>query len=640
MTRLSIYILIFIFLIIDISLFSQSDSVPLNSGKYKSNQEYINSFKNALIKITRLERQNKPDSLCLLYKETGDLFLEWKIFEKANEYYSKSYNICNILPEKHKEIFQQMVNNLALTYNLIQKKDSSLFYYQKLLDFQQQSGFKHEEIITLSKMVSIYLDEKKYNEALNYNINILNLNTDLKEERNIGISLNNIGFNYKFLNDYKNAITNFKLALEIFKSLKLEDSEEYQVALLNLGILYQNTKDYKTANEYLTQLENILIRIKRENNLAELYNIKANINFLQNNNEQAIIYCNKSESMAQLSKNLTVLKAIYLMLSQIYQSQKDNVLALKYFQKYKSVSDSLTLIANNEDKIILNRLIQTSTIENQLKLLSVEKEIAEYDVKNVQLESEKKEQFYQFQIKSQQIINQNKIQELLYSQQKFEVERQLRKILILNQQNAIQTLALRRNSLERNEKEKTIDILSKTKKLLEKEKEISQQNELRQRLYKFIFGCGFLLLSLFLIFYFRTRQKEHKTHILLSDRYAEIEEKTEEISTQHEMLQQQNLSIRDSIEYAKIIQQALFASHEILDNCSLQNFIFFKPRDIVSGDFYWFKQIKNYIYFSAADSTGHGVPGAFMSVLGISLLNEIVSKRDLNPPALVLNEFR
>jgi serine phosphatase RsbU (regulator of sigma subunit) len=107
-----------------------------------------------------------------------------------------------------------------------------------------------------------------------------------------------------------------------------------------------------------------------------------------------------------------------------------------------------------------------------------------------------------------------------------------------------------------------------------------------------------------------------------------------------ENLKKETKEVEDSIVYASYIQQALLTSHEILDNCKIKNFILFKPRDIISGDFYWFKQIKNYLYFAAADCTGHGVPGAFMSVLGISLLNEIVSKRDLNPPAMVLNELR
>jgi len=69
-------------------------------------------------------------------------------------------------------------------------------------------------------------------------------------------------------------------------------------------------------------------------------------------------------------------------------------------------------------------------------------------------------------------------------------------------------------------------------------------------------------------------------------------------------------------------------------------FIFFKPRDIVSGDFYWFYAEENYLYLAAADCTGHGVPGAFMSMLGISLLNKIVGEQNILHPHLILNELR
>ncbi len=133
----------------------------------------------------------------------------------------------------------------------------------------------------------------------------------------------------------------------------------------------------------------------------------------------------------------------------------------------------------------------------------------------------------------------------------------------------------------------------------------------------------------------------------VKERTAEIEQQKEEILSQNEeiiaqrdLLFRQNKDITDSIEYARYIQQALLNSVDVIQNSNLQNFILYIPRDIISGDFYWFKRIKNYVYFTAADCTGHGVPGAFMSVLGISLLNEIVSKRDLNPPATILNELR
>jgi serine phosphatase RsbU (regulator of sigma subunit) len=151
---------------------------------------------------------------------------------------------------------------------------------------------------------------------------------------------------------------------------------------------------------------------------------------------------------------------------------------------------------------------------------------------------------------------------------------------------------------------------------------------------------GSLLLIGLLAFAFYNYVQKKNAYQILEQQKEEIETQSEEITSQRDMLFQQNKDITDSMEYAKFIQEALLTSHEVLDNCKLRNFILYKPRDIISGDFYWFKQIKNYLYFTAADCTGHGVPGAFMSVLGISLLNEIVGKRDLNPPAMVLNELR
>lgn len=98
--------------------------------------------------------------------------------------------------------------------------------------------------------------------------------------------------------------------------------------------------------------------------------------------------------------------------------------------------------------------------------------------------------------------------------------------------------------------------------------------------------------------------------------------------------------LKDSVNYAEKIQDAVLPSPEILYDVFPGYFILYKPKDIVSGDFYWINRIKNFIYIAAADCTGHGVPGAFMSMLGITLLNEIVSKSRLDNPNQILNFLR
>lgn len=102
----------------------------------------------------------------------------------------------------------------------------------------------------------------------------------------------------------------------------------------------------------------------------------------------------------------------------------------------------------------------------------------------------------------------------------------------------------------------------------------------------------------------------------------------------------QNKSIRDSINYAQKIQSAILPDITLLNEKFNDHFILFKPRDVVSGDFYWFTQKQNQVFIVTADSTGHGVPGALMSMLGIAYLNEIVNTGNINEPHLILNKLR
>lgn len=105
-------------------------------------------------------------------------------------------------------------------------------------------------------------------------------------------------------------------------------------------------------------------------------------------------------------------------------------------------------------------------------------------------------------------------------------------------------------------------------------------------------------------------------------------------------LELKNKAITDSINYAGKMQSALLPSEEVIETCLDESFLFFKPRNIVSGDFYWATQKNKYTIVVAADCTGHGVPGAFMSMLGMALMSEIVSKTTIKDAAQILNILR
>lgn len=119
-----------------------------------------------------------------------------------------------------------------------------------------------------------------------------------------------------------------------------------------------------------------------------------------------------------------------------------------------------------------------------------------------------------------------------------------------------------------------------------------------------------------------------------------VRERTHEIQMQKEQIERQNKEIKYSFDYAKKIQSTVLPRPEIFDNLFSEHFIFFKPKDIVSGDFYWISQKDQRIFITAADCTGHGVPGSLMSMLGITMLHEIVNEKNYTHSEEILNQLR
>ncbi len=126
----------------------------------------------------------------------------------------------------------------------------------------------------------------------------------------------------------------------------------------------------------------------------------------------------------------------------------------------------------------------------------------------------------------------------------------------------------------------------------------------------------------------------------VKERTIEIEQKNVKLAEAFSELEEKNKDIMSSIQYAKRIQSAILPSDEQISDMQLETFILYKPRDIVSGDFYWVSERDNKLLFCAADCTGHGVPGAFMSMIGSALLNEIVNEKGIVKPSDILDSLR
>ncbi|HRR10608.1 MAG TPA: SpoIIE family protein phosphatase [Tenuifilum sp.] len=177
--------------------------------------------------------------------------------------------------------------------------------------------------------------------------------------------------------------------------------------------------------------------------------------------------------------------------------------------------------------------------------------------------------------------------------------------------------------------------------LRQKEKEIQHQREnlllsqanLNKSRLRQLFLVGFIaiLIVLVVVSYLAFRNKQ-KANLLLA-------EQKEKIEKQKNMLEQRSRDITDSLNYARRIQKAILQTSEQPTDFFDDSFLIFLPKELVSGDFYWFKRFNNQMLFAVADCTGHGAPGAFMSIIGMFGLNQIVSELNETNPGEVLQNL-
>ena len=224
---------------------------------------------------------------------------------------------------------------------------------------------------------------------------------------------------------------------------------------------------------------------------------------------------------------------------------------------------------------------------------------------------------------------------------------------------------------------KSVEIADLTVETKEKEIAIQEEKEKvkRQRQWILAIGGFFVVVSVLSVLLFRLYREKRKANQLLVSQNAEIIEKNEEIKSQANELkkrnteiedsreeimlrteqlteafsaltiqkneiQRKNLQIMDSINYASKIQKAMLPAEKTIAESFSDFMLLFLPQNVVSGDFYWYRELDDYVVFVAADCTGHGVPGAFMSMLGMSFLNDVVIENRTEKPDEILGILR
>ena len=313
-------------------------------------------------------------------------------------------------------------------------------------------------------------------------------------------------------------------------------------------------------------------------------------------------------------------------------------------KKAREVADSIINEANKKYSAILQKAKKDSTKAKQA-LNRISKEITNDDFKKLAVNKETFKQNKTVKNVENKIKELNKIQnksetvKLDIKKSRLDIRKELidvaryqleidrlnsktKKDSAMIEQREIQ-LSLMEADMESAEQE----IENARKELRLKDLEIKNKNIM---LVSFLIG-SILLLILIVVIYksFRDKKKTNK----------QLEEQNDKLEKQYEQIKLQNHQIMASINYGKRIQDAILPSNKLLNHFFNKYFVFFKPRDIVSGDFYWFSVQEDSLFLAVVDCTGHGVPGAFMSLIGNSLLNHIVNERGIYKPSEILKEL-
>ncbi len=281
-------------------------------------------------------------------------------------------------------------------------------------------------------------------------------------------------------------------------------------------------------------------------------------------------------------------------------------------QQQKEVIDDQAIHIAEQADLIKIQLAQLDSLDNEIKIRQA----------NILL----KETVLQKQ------LNEIKLQKSLMTEQLSELDRQKKELGKLVSEKKLKEQELAKLAAQSNaQKDQIIDQL----------KQIEKQKLIRN----FIIVALFLVSCLGYFIYVNYRNKKKANDILeeknrlITSQNEEIQGQKEVAEMQRDQITYQKKHITDSIHYALRIQRAILPSLELFTD-EIEHFVLYKPRDIVSGDFYWVKKIKDTWIVIAADCTGHGVPGAFMSMLGVSFLNEIIINKLINKPDLILNALR
>ncbi len=447
-----------------------------------------------------------------------------------------------------------------------------------------------------------------YAQAIKYASQAARLRNELGDIRGTAGALNNLAISYANLGDYKQSLNYYFKSLQLRESIN--DKLGMSVSYLNIGDSYNLQGKYDEAEKFLQKALPLKKEIGDKEGEAYVYANFASIATSRKNFKEALIMHLKALKLREEMNDQQNINQTYNFIGLNYFEQQKYNEALVYFLKARKASKELGDKVNwIEGNVGAGRCYEQQGNYQQAL-------INYHEARGTSREINYRPGLHSVlgNLASVHEKMHNYKEALMYQRAYSNL-----KDSILNEASFKQAAELN-TRYETDKKEKEILLLTKDQQL--KDKTLKQQKLVRLGL---IIGLGLFFILSFLLFN-RYRFKK-KANLVLEKQKKEISEK--------------NMQITDSIDYAKTIQEAILPDDERLNLYLNEYFILYKPKAIVSGDFYWIGKKGDKIICAVADCTGHGVPGAFMSLLGHNILENVVQRdSSINPGAILtaLNE--
>lgn len=467
--------------------------------------------------------------------------------------------------------------NAGEIYKLLKNPDKAREYFLRARDLLAGSPDKYQYAMVLSSLGGVHLAREEYEQALEYYQQARLLNEKLDHKANL-IS------NYGRISEIRARKGEYDAALELeMKALQLSEQIGERsgtvFSTLHIGEIYLGMKKP----------------------------------------DQALPYLEKAIRLAEEIRSLDGARSGYEKLAKYHEMQGDFPKALEAYRKGAAAFEKLFSEANSQKLAELQSRYDTVRKEQEIKLLKKDQEIKDLEIARQKAEAARRGQEIALLTKDREI------RDLEIGRQKAEAARKEQEITLLTKDREIQELELGRQRADTARKGQEIALLSK-------DREIQGLEIGRQRAWLVFMVAGLGLLLLLAVLVVNRYRLKTKAHRQLTAAHAELQKAALTI-------QEQSRHILDSIEYAERIQLAILPLEERMRAVLPEHFVLFRPRDIVSGDFYWFETAGDAVLVAVVDCTGHGVPGALMSMIGSTLLNKLVGERAVLSPGRILTEL-